>query len=561
MFRESIAKAVAKASGLEEEKILEIIEIPSDQSMGDYALPCFTLSRQLRKKPSEIAEELAGKINAKEIDRAEAKGPYINFFVKTELLAEQTLKRIFKEKENFGKQKKKDFKVMVEYSQPNTHKEFHVGHLRTLFLGESISRILEFNGKKVVRANYIGDVGAHIAKCLWGFLNFHKNDPIPENRGKFLGQIYTEANTLAEKSTENKKQISEIQQKLENDDKDMKLIWLQTREWSMKEFMDIYKELNVEFDIIYFESEVEKPGKKIVKELLDKKIAKEDEGAVLIDLEQYRLGKFLLLKSDQTSLYSTKDLALARKKFEDYKLDESIYVVDSRQKLYFQQLFKTLEIIGFKKKTIHIPYEFVSLKEGVISSRSGVMALYEDLRDKMAEKAKNEILIRHKDWDEKQILNTAKTIVESALKFSFLKIDQNKVIVFDMDEALDFEGETGPYVQYTHARLNSIIEKSGKKPSEKTDYSLLSENEEKAIISKLAEFENTIVNSCEQYKPSLVARYLIELCQALNEYYHKHNILKAEEATKKARLLLVSSAKQLISSGLALLNIRALDEM
>lgn len=561
MFKEKIANIISNETSLSEEQASALIEAPQNTDFGDYAFPCFAVSNQLKKSPADISKELAGKIKADFIEKIESKGPYLNFFIKPSVLSKYVLNEIFKKKADYGKQKPTSFKVMVEYSQPNTHKEFHIGHLRTLFLGESIAKILEFSGKKVIRANYIGDSGAHIAKCLWCFLKFHKNDKIPENKARFLGEIYSEANRILKEGGLYKEEISEIQQKLENKEKQMMLIWIQTREWSLSEFMDIYNEMKVHFDVIYFESEVEKIGKEIVEDLEKKGIAKKDEQAILIDLEKYKLGKFLLLKSDGTTLYSTKDIALAKKKFKDYKLDESIYVVDSRQKLYFQQLFKTMELMGFSKKMVHVPYEFVALKEGIISSRTGVTALYDDLRSKMLEKAEREIILRHKEWENQKVLEKAKKIVESALKFSYLKIDNNKVIVFDIGEALDFEGETGPYIQYTHARLNSIIHKYGKKPSSKIEFSLLSENEEKGILNKLNSFESVARDAAEQYKPSIIARFLIELCQLVNEYYHKHNILKAEEETRKARVLLVECTKQVISQGLSLLNITALDEM
>jgi arginyl-tRNA synthetase len=552
MFKETIAELIAKKTGVLIEQILPHIEVPPQQEMGDYAFPCFILAKQLKKNPQEIAKDLEG-LKCKELEKIEAKGPYVNFFINKTLLAKQVLSAK-------TKPKKKNYKVMVEYSQPNTHKEFHVGHLRTLFLGESIVRILQKNGYTVTRANYIGDVGAHVAKCIWGYLKFHHQDDLPDNKGRFLGSIYTEAHKYAEEHPEVKEEISKIQQKLENNDRDMNLIWLKTREWSLKEFTNIYAELGVHFDVIYFESEVEKEGKAMVGTLLKKGIAIQDQGAILVDLEKEKLGKFLLLKTDGTSLYATKDLALATKKFEEYALDESIYIVDSRQKLYFQQLFATLQKMGFHKKMVHIPYEFVSLHEGVISSRKGIIALYEDVRDAMRAKAEEEVHKRHEDWSSKKQKETAMGIAQGALKFSLLKIDNNKVIVFDIQESLDFEGETGPYVQYTHARIASILKKHGKK-SAKIDYALLKEPEERNMLNKLQEFEKITVEAGLQYKPSLVARYLIELAQEFNEYYHKHNILKAEEETKKARIVLCRAVQKTLAEGLDLLNITALDEM
>ncbi|RJQ16808.1 arginine--tRNA ligase [Candidatus Woesearchaeota archaeon] len=560
MFEQEVKKIIAKAAGLKEIEIA--LETPPHLDMGDYAFPCFVLAKTMKKNPVAIAEELQKKIKPDAyIEKVKNNGPYLNFFINKKAFNESIIKKILSEKENCGKGKASKEKVMIEYSQPNTHKEFHVGHLRTLFLGESLSRIYEFSGVKVIRANYIGDVGTHIAICLWCYLKFHAKDKIPENKGKYLGKLYVEGVKKVEDNPAYKKEVSEIHQKLENDDKQLIALWKKTKEWSMSEFLAIYKEFDVHFDKIYFESEVEKEGKSIAEILLKKGIAKIDQGAILVDLQKYDLGVFLIKKSDGTSLYATKDLALASRKFKEFAIDESIYVVDSRQKMYFQQLFKVLALMGFTKKLLHLPYEFVALKEGPISSRKGIMALYEEVRDAMIKKSYEETKKRHADWNEKKIMQNAKQITLSALRFSILKIDHNKVITFDIDEALDFEGETGPYIQYAHARICSILKNYGKKTDAKADFSLLHEPEEKELLLLLQQFPFMVADAKEHYKPALMARYLLDLSQKFNEYYHKHQILKEKESVKKARLLLVSAVKIVLANGLLLLGIDALDEM
>lgn len=561
MFENEVAEAISKHTNKRKEVVQQLLERPPKPEMGDYAFPCFVLAKEQKTKPGLVAEHLAKQIRGALFAKVEAHGPFLNFFLQPGKVAERVLGAVREQKEGFGGVPAKKHKVMVEFSQPNTHKEFHVGHLRNVFLGESIARLMERDGSKVIRANYIGDVGAHVAKCLWNYLNFHQDDEVPDNKGKYLGKLYTEASKKLEKNPDWKQAVSELLQKLENGDKPMKRVWKKTRKWSLEEFDRIYKELGIDFDVVFYESEVEKEGKVIVRDLLKKGVAKKDEGAVLIDLETYGLHKFLLLKQDGTSLYSTKDLALAQKKFAKYDLDESIYVVDSRQKLYFQQLFKTLELLGFTKKLIHVPYEFVSLKEGVISSRTGVVALYEDVRDAMLFRAEQEVKKRHKDWSAKKVSRTAFAITTAAMAFSFLKIESNKVIVFDPEEALEFEGETGPYVQYTHARISSILKKQGTPSTTTTDVSFLQEPEEHLLMKTLMRFPDVCSDAAKQYKPSLVARYLIELCQKTNEYYHKHHILKAEPARRDARLVLMAALQHVIRQGLALLNIAALDAM
>jgi len=344
-------------------------------------------------------------------------------------------------------------------------------------------------------------------------------------------------------------------------------LWKKTKEWSMKDFYRIYNELGINFDVFFFESQVEKPGKKIVLDMLKKGIAEKSEGAVIINLEKYGLKVFLLLKSDGTSLYSTKDLALAKKKFDDYKIDKSIYVIGSEQRFYLRQLFKTFEIIGFKqaKKCYHLSYELVMLKEGKMSSRLGNIVLYSDLSKKIFEKASKEVEKRHKQWPEKDKKKATKQVSLAAMKFSMLNQDNNKTIVFDINKSLDFEGETGPYIQYAHARICSILRKFGKSIDkgfiDKTDLSLLKEKEEKEIIKLLGKFPDVVENAASSYKPSLISRYLLDLSQGFNEFYHIHQILKEKQELRNARILLIDSVRQVLKNGLNLLGIEAPERM
>ena len=342
-IKKQIIDLIAQAVGLDFDLDKLEITVPPDSQMGDLAVPCFYLSKLTRQAPNKIAEELAGKINPggviKDIKNL---GPYLNFFIDPGVLAKSIIKEIQKQKDSYGALKLGQEKIMLEYSQPNTHKEFHIGHLRNTVLGASLVNLLKFAGYKVMSVNYIGDVGAHVAKCLWAYDKFHKDDALPEDKGKFLGQIYTEASQKLESNPEYKKEVDEILQKLEAGDpkafggasKKWLALWKKTRSWSLAGFDSIYKTLGVKFDQVFYESEVEKPGKKIVEELLKKGIAEKSEGAVIIDLEKYNLKKFLLLKSDGSSLYSTKELALAKLKFEKFKIDKSLVVVDTRQSFW-----------------------------------------------------------------------------------------------------------------------------------------------------------------------------------------------------------------------------------
>lgn len=544
------------------------LETPPDSKLGDYAFPCFGLAKQLKKSPIEIAKDLASKLKPnKYIKEIKSTGPYVNFFVNESILAELILNNISSGKDDYGKAKKKKERVMIEFSQPNTHKGFHIGHLRNASLGDSLVRIMRFNGYDVVAANYIGDIGAHIAKCIWYYLKFYKNKEPKTNKGEWLGSIYTEASKIVAENEEYKKEIQKIQRKLEDGNKELTELWEKTKEWSMQDFYKIYKELGINFDVFFFESQVEKPGKKIVLDMLKKGIAEKSDGAVIINLEKYGLKVFLLLKSDGTSLYSTKDFALAKKKFDDYKIDKSIYVIGSEQRFHLKQLFKTLEIIGFKqaKKCYHLSYELVMLKEGKMSSRLGNIVLYFELSKKIFEKASKEVEKRHKQWPEKDKEKATKQIAVAAMKFSMLNQDNNKTIVFDINKALDFEGETGPYIQYAHARICSILRKFGKRIDkgfiDKADLSLLKEKEETELIKLLGKFPDVVENAASSYKPSLISRYLLDLSQGFNEFYHIHQILKEREELKNTRILLIDSIRQVLKNGLNLLGIEAPEKM
>lgn len=562
LLKKSIEKVIGKKSNIED--ILLLIEIPRDSSFGDYAYPCFELAKALKKNPNEISKKIAENIVVEPpLKKTNAEGPYVNFFVDKTILVEETLGRINKEREDYGKSKIEPEKVMIEFCQANTHKPFHVGHLRNICLGDSLVRLYRFQGNKVIAANYQGDVGMHVAKCLWAINKFHNKEEPTEHKGEWLGNIYAEANKLAEENEEYKKEVSDILIKLENNEPELTKLWKKTRQWCLGEFEEYYKQLDVKFDRYFFESEFEKPGKEVVKDLLKKGIAKESEGAIIADLNKYNLDIFVILKSDGTSLYSTKDLALAKKKFDEFEIARSIYVVGSEQKFYFQQLFKTLELMGFAqaKKCFHLSYELVMLKEGKMSSREGNVVLYRTLYEQITKKALEEVSKRHNDWNKEKQKNTANKIALAAMKFGMLNQDNNKVIVFDIKKALDFEGETGPYIQYAIARINSIFRKYGKKLSERANYELLNREEELFIVKLLYEFPEIIKKAIEQNKPMILSNYLIQLTKAFNTFYHACPVLKESEDLKNARLMLIDGTRNVLENGSRLLGIEPLEEM
>ncbi|MEM3690474.1 MAG: arginine--tRNA ligase, partial [Candidatus Micrarchaeia archaeon] len=545
------------------------------------ALPCFTLSKQLKRSPNEIASELAEKIKSEEnlkgiIEEAVAKGPYLNIFLRAGFVAERTVKQILSEKRRASSVNKR---VMVEFSQPNTHKEFHIGHLRNVALGDAMVRLLRERGFEVIAANYIGDVGAHVAKSLWCILKFHKQEleRVPEDkRSEFLSRVYVEATQKSEEAEKNgdtsvKEEIAEIGRRLEARDPELTKLWQVTREWSLAEFKRIYKELDVKFDVYFFESEVEERGKQIVKELLQRGIAKMSEGAIIMDLKSYGLDVFLLLRRDGTALYSTKDIALAVEKFEKFKIERSIYVVGAEQKMYFEQLFKTLELMGFKqaRNCYHLAYGLVMLEEGKMSSRAGNVVSYRSFAERVMQRALQEVEKRHPEWSAQQKEETARRIAIGAMKFGMLNQDNNKPIIFNIERSIDFEGDTCAYVQYAYTRASSIIRKNEEENNEKVKFkdirkikfSEMRDESEKSLCKKLLEFESVKEKAASEYKPFLIPKYLLELAKSFNTFYNQCPIIKAESDVRRARLLILESVRKVIREGLNLCGVEVLESM
>ena len=564
--RGEIKEFLKKALGKNYDESAIEITYPPKIDLGDFSVPCFEIAKNIGQSPSEIAKSLAEQFqieygvlrNGRVSARAKNFGPYLNFYIDIKKYASGTLGEILSRGENFGNSKVGLGKrVMIEYSGPNTHKEFHIGHLRNACLGSAIVNLYRALGYKVIAANYIGDVGSHVAKCLWALTKLHQEDPIPANRGKYLGAIYVEANARCEESEECRKEASEILQKLESGDRRLTKLWKETRQWCLDEFKRIYKRLGAEFDVYFFESEVEAEGKKMARQLLEKGIAEKSEGAVVIDLEKYGLKKFLILKSDGTSLYATKDLALAIKKFNKYKISKSIYITDSRQSFYFQQLFKALELIGFYKPMAHIPYELVTVKEGAMSSRQGTVVLFEDFENEVLQRTLKETEKRHPDWGARELEAVSRQIAYAAMKYTMLSDTNSSIITFDLERSLKLTGNTGPYLQYVHARISSILKKVGKLPKKTPPFTDLNTRPEQELVLALSKFPETIEKAALDFEPAHLASYLYRLAQIFSLFYEEVPVLKSEETVKKERLLLVLAVKTVMARGLELLGIEA----
>ena len=554
-----------------------VVEKPKDSKMGDYAFPCFSLAKEFKKSPQKIAEELAKAINTeikkkkiKSIKEAKATGPFLNFFINNTSFSKDVLTEIYKQKHKYGQSKEKK-KVMVEFCSPNTNKPLHLGHVRNCVIGDSVSKILDFNGNKVTKACLVNDRGVHICKSMLAYQKWGKNK-LPDVKsdfyvGKFYVMFAKEAAKSEKRNIELEKEAQLMLQKWEKGDKATISLWKRMNSWVYKGFGETYKNLGVSFDKFYYESEMYKEGKEIIMNGLKNKIFEKDEtGAVIADLEKFKLPKKILLRSDGTSLYIVQDIFLGKKKVDDYKLDQSIYVVGSEQKTHFDVLFKIFELLGHKwaSSLKHLSYGMVYLPEGKMKSREGKVVDGDDLIRQMKELARFGIKERHKDLNEKEVDKRAEMIGLGALKFFLLKIDFVKDMYYNPKESISFEGETGPYVQYTHARICSIMRKLDEKFDnnfvKKVKYEVYDETEQE-IIKMLGEFPAIAANAASHLKPSIITRYLLDLCQKVHEFYHASPILKAPEDLLKARILLIYSAKQVIETGLGLLGIDAPDEM
>ena len=548
----SILKTEYKNEAWDSSEIAGLIEKPPHPEVGDYALPCFSFSKILRRSPSVIASELEDKLQKYLLPNApfthiQARGPYLNFTVSAAAVAEAVLPDIFHG--NYFKEPSsiKREKVMIEYSQPNTHKGFHVGHLRNVALGDSLCRIYLYNGYDVVGANYIGDIGSHIAKCLWYLKNHNTEDP-PENYpGEWLGELYANAVRKLESAEGQEKisfqdELSQLLRKIDEKDEEIYQEWETTREWSMKDFHEIYEWLDVKFDHFFYESEVDEEGRKIVIEGEKNGIFKKSEGAIGIDLDEEGLGFFMLLKSDGNTLYSTKDLALARQKFDNFDVKRSIYVVGAEQTLHFKQVFATLKRMGYKQaeQCFHLPYALVMLPEGKMSSREGNVILFSQLRKEIVESIQSTHLEEHrKEWSRKELDETSQKIAVAAIKYGMLNQDSNKNIVFSMDDWLVSEGDTGTYLVYAYVRIRSIGRKISRKVSPDVDFSLLTHPNEKKLLRQMLDFNKTVFNAGEQFRPSLLARMLYEFSKDFSRAYNTCSVMHAEtEQLKAARLLL-----------------------
>ena len=565
-----------------------------------------------RKLPvPQRAQEIAAQVKAEigsipGISHVEAVKGYLNLYFTTSEYARRVVDEVLASRADFGRGAPKSERVMVEYAQPNTHHSFHIGHARNAILGEVLARILEFAGFDTIRASYPGDEGLGVVTVLWAYEKFHKGQE-PQGiheRGQWLLKLYVEATALLEKKENETPEQTvqreayeaerrEMYRRLDAGDPYLHELWYKTREWTLEELRDVLRILDIKMDVWFFESEADEPAKQITEELVQRGIADDERpqgGAVLVKIdeklgltkEKYRTN--ILLRSDGTTLYLAKDLALAKIKFEQYQVDRSIYVVDVRQSLHLQQAFAILKLWGFRQadKCYHLAYGFVSLPEGAMSARRGRVVLFKEVYDEAVKRVLAVESERSGNIPEEERTKIAQQIGLGALVYSMLSVDNNKDIVFDVNEALSFDGRTGPYIQNAHVRANSILKKSkvevdvlslskdqmsdpstgsGQVLQPSTfDYELTKHEIE--LIEQISRFPNTVQQAANEYRPLVMAAYAYDLANAFHSFYHAVPVLQNEdENLRNSRLRSVAAAKQTLANALRLLDIKAPEVM
>ncbi|MFH0755472.1 MAG: arginine--tRNA ligase [bacterium] len=570
-----IKKTVLKKFGVKIKGEI-IIEQPPEAKMGDFCFSCFLLVKELKKSPKEIAEILVQEIKLdKIIKETKNTGPYLNFFIHREIFFENIYKNLYTKK----KQKKILSQIMIEFSSPNTNKPLHLGHFRSGILGISLANILEENNYQVIKTNLVNDRGVHICKAMLAYQKWGENKTPESEKIKsdhFVGNFYVLFEKVAKKEQEEKnlkeitetnlyKEALEMLKKWEQGDKKIMGLWKKMNQWVLSGFKKTYQRIGIKFDQWYFESQTYKAGQEIILKALKKGVCyQRKDGAIEIDLTQYGLDKKVLLRSDGTSIYITQDIGMAKLKFDQFKLSQSIVLTGTEQIYHFQVLFKILELLNFKwaKKCVHLTHEMVNLPEGKMKSREGIVVDSDNLLDKMKEMAQEEIKKREQNISLKEIEQRSEKISLAAIKFYLLKVNPKQIISFDPKKSLSFEGATGPYLQYTYARIQSILKKIKNQKNGDIDFSYLKEEEEWEVGKRIFNFSEVIKKAALDYNPAILAEYLLKLASSFNKFYHQYSVINAEsKEIQQARLVLIQCVAIILKKGLNLLGIEEIEKM
>ena len=546
---------------LTSEEISQLIEIPPKPEMGDFAFPCFRLAKSYHKAPPMIAQDLKESIGDQTfLSEIKVVGGYLNFYVDKAQYAQQIIDKYNNATDYGCSDQGKDKTICIDYSSPNVAKNFHVGHLRTTIIGNSLYKIFSKLGYKVVRINHLGDWGTQFGKLIVAYKKWGSREAVEEKGIEELMDIYVKFHEEAEKDDSLNDEARAWFLKMEQGDEDALEIWQWFRDICLKEFMRVYNILGMEFDSFAGESFYRDKTADVIKRLTDDGLLKESQGAMIVPLDEYDMPPCIVAKKDGSSIYATRDLAAILYRKATYNFDRCLYVTGLEQKLHFAQVFKVIELMGndYAKNLVHIPYGLVSLKSGKISSRKGNVIFAEDLLRESINKTTSIIEEKNPDIPDKE--EVAKQVGIGAIIFNDLYNQRIKDVIFDWNKLLNFDGETGPYVQYTYARASSVLRKIGEVP-DTIDYTLLTDEASIGLLKEIERYPQVIKDAAERYEPSVIARYSIDLAHAFNKFYHECQINVEDETTKYTRTNVVKIARYIIKDALSLLGIQCPEQM
>lgn len=562
-FKDIIAKELEKMDiNLSYEEIYNLIEIPPQADMGDYSFPCFSLAKSLRKNPAIIASDLAQSLDIKEFEKIENLNAYLNFFIDKSLYQNIVLNEILEEKEDYGKTDEgKGKTIVIDFSSVNIAKPFHIGHIRSTVQGDAIRNIYEFLGYKVIATNYLGDYGTQFGTMIAAYKLWADEDAINKDPINELLKLYVRYNTEASENPEMMDVARKEFKNLEDGDPEARRLWQWFKDISLREFERVYSLLDIRFSDYNGESYNSQFIPETLELLKEKNLLQESDGAQIVDLSPYDLTPAIIVKSNGSSSYITRDIGTAINRKREYDFTKNIYVVATQQNLHYQQLFKILELMGYDwyDDNKHVAFGMVSLKDQTLSTRKGQVVFLEDVLNKAIEKVKT--IMENREADIEDIDETAKIVGIGAIKFQELYNNRIKDYVFDWDEVLNFDGETGPYVQYTYARAKSVLRKAGKEEFGPMEFKNLNSKEELALIKNLAEFKNVVSKACEKYEPSMLTRHITEIAKAFNKFYNSSQIMVEDEEIKNERLALTFASASVIKTALKLLGIKTVEKM
>ena len=565
-FKEVIADAISKVTNINKEEIKQYIEVPKEESNGDYSFPCFRLAKELKQSPVNIANNIKEniKIDENTISKIEVVNGFLNLYIAKTKIAEEAIEKFNTQKEEYGKSNTGEGKtVLVEFSSPNIAKPFHIGHLKTTIIGNSLSKIYKYLGFKTIRLNHLGDYGTQFAKLIEGYKRWGSEYDFSTNPIDKLAELYVRINQLCSEDESVLEECRETFKKLEEGDEYCLDLWNKFKELSMQEFDKIYKLLNIEFDSINGEAFYSDKMQEVIDILEKSGKLEESQGAKIVNLEDQGIETpCIIQKANGTSIYATRDLAAILYRARTYDFDKCIYVVGEEQTLHFKQVFATAKYLGLDKKYTdgleHVSLGLIRLPEGKISTRKGNFVKVEDLLNEAITKSKE--IIKDRDIENKDLVS--KQVGIGAVIFENLAESRIKNQVFDLKEALNFNGETGPYIQYMAVRTKSVLDKAGYIPDEKIiNFNKITDELSIRILKYLSNFQNTIISSMEKNEPSIISKYLIDLAKTFSSFYNENKILCDDKELQDARLYITYMTKVTLTNGLGLLGIEVPEKM